>query len=215
MIEFYDYLNELTIKPEVLLVACTTDIAFKIVDMFINRGPIFEHPITMEFIYPPEDKGDDCLPSTTSARETLRKEILKRGYEWSLWLDNDMLVPPDMTETFLKYIKNEPDLLWVHSHHPKRCGNGEILRHGLGSCYIHRDLLENVPFIMCTIRGRNLGDDYLWIIIVRQFEVYRWIKVKHGMLFDVIHFGEDGSMLKCKGKAREELLKNLLTILSE
>lgn len=186
---FFKHLGELNNPPSEFWVSTTKDIY----DEF-TQGYNLDIPI--RHVHDPNDKGDDKIPSTTAAREELRREIMKSDYQWSMWLDNDILVPSGMTDKFLDHLEEYPDLLWVHSFHAYRLGDGKRKRHGLGSCYIHRDLLENIPFIECTVRDTGLGDDYLWIMIVNSFEGLGWIDTLHGPLFDVLHLRRDGTIVR-------------------
>lgn len=189
---FFKYILELNIPPEEIWISCTG----KIFDKFTEN---YSGDIPLVHIHGEEDLGDDWIWSTTSAREAIRQYFIKSDYDWSMWLDNDILVPKDMVETFLNYMKFDPKLRWVHGYHAYRKGDGEQLRHGLGSCFIHRDILEAVPFIMCKMNtcGEQhlLGDDYIWIQIVNSFSKLNWVNTKAGTLFDVGHLKKDGTIV--------------------
>lgn len=187
---FFEYISKLEQLPEEIWISCTDEIYTKAVEAYKLQIPI-------RHIHGGDDTGDDQIHSTTSAREALRVAILGSDYTWSMWLDNDMLVPPDMVEVADTYLATEPELLWIHSFHPCRQNAGESDRHGLGSCFIHRELL-NIPFVMATVRGRHLGDDYLWINWVGLFRRTRAIATKQGRLFNMKHYREDGLVVEWK-----------------
>lgn len=186
---FFKYILNLRILPQEIWISCTKEIFDQFTDTYSGDIPVI-------WVHGDDDTGDDQIHSTTSAREALRQKIIKSDYIWSMWLDNDILVPKDMVNTFLNYLDLEPDLLWVHGHHAYRLGDGKRLRHGLGSCFIHKDLLEGIPFVRCEVRGRNIGDDYFWITMANIFERLNKIKIIHGVLFDVLHLRKDGTIVK-------------------
>lgn len=186
---FFNHISKLNTPPSEIWISTPK----RLYDVFVSG---YNLDIPIKHIHNPDDKGDDKIPSTTAAREVLRQEIIKSGYQWSLWLDNDILVPPDMTDQFIDYLDQYTDLVWVHSFHAYRLGDGKEKRHGLGSSYIHRDLLENIPFIECTFRDVGFGDDFLWIRIVNSFENMGWINTLHGPLFDVLHLRKDGTIVR-------------------
>ena len=197
---FFKYLSRLNIPPQELLISATRTIFDKCMEVYSGEVPV-------TWIHGKRDLGNDMVVSTTSAREALRTAILERDYEWSLWLDNDILVPPDMIEKFKRLLGKTPDLLWVNAFHPARQkgGNQGRLRHGLGSSFIHRTLLEAVPFYCYELRGKFVGDDYPWKLIVSSFvSVYKF-KVKYGILFDVRHAVEDGSIHEFTEEQRAKL----------
>ena len=152
------------------------------------------------------DEGKDRIIDTTSAREALRQYILDSNYEWSLWLDNDILVPSNITERFLNYLKKHPNLLMAHSFHPARQPDVE-LRHGIGSSFIHRKVLHLYPFTYIGADGYYLGDDQIWFTVVSYFiRVFYKDSFVEGCLFDLKHLCEDGTVVKLPEKYRGELL---------
>lgn len=189
---FWEYVEKLNTQPVEILVSCTKKVYEKAIKSYHGDGPV-------RHIHGEGDLADDHIHSTTAAREALRLELIKLPHEWSLWLDNDILVPPEMVEQFCQLLEDDPLLLWVNAFHPARqkklyARGGE--RHGLGSSFIHRELLEAVPFIHYRLRGKNLGDDYLWKIIAGHF-LSNFKKEMHGTsgkLFNVKHAVEDGGI---------------------
>lgn len=187
---FLEHISKLNQQPEEIWISCTDEIYAEAMKEYNLQVPI-------RHIHGDSDTGDDQIHSTTAAREALRIAILTSDYTWSMWLDNDMLVPPDMVEIADKILQEDPEFLWIHCHHPCRQDAGESDRHGLGSCFIHRELL-NIPFVMATVNNRNLGDDFLWINWVGLFKRLGGVKVKQGRLFDMKHLREDGLVIEWK-----------------
>ncbi|KKM93813.1 hypothetical protein LCGC14_1204500, partial [marine sediment metagenome] len=121
---FWEYISKLNQPPEEIWVSCTKEIYDKCMGSYRLSIPI-------RHIHGDDDTGDDQIHSTTAAREALRREIISSDYEWSMWLDNDMLVPEDMVGIADNILGDDPDLLWIHSYHPCRQDSGETDRHGL------------------------------------------------------------------------------------
>ena len=194
---FFEYLGKLNILPQEIWISCTEEI-------YQECMKSYNLDIPVKWLHGEDDLGNDMIHSTTAARNAIREAHLASDYEWVLWLDNDMLVPPNMVDKFLDYLEADPKLQWVHSFHPYRLGDGTSLRHGLGSCFIHRDLMD-CPFIHIKLRGpdgrlHNLGDDYLWKVIIAQFQGYNWIKGKSGVLFKVDHLRKSGEIIELSGE---------------
>ncbi len=187
---FWEYISKLNQPPEEIWVSCTPAIYAECLKEYGLSVPI-------KHIHGSDDTGDDQIHSTTAAREALRRAIIESDYEWSMWLDNDMLVPEDMVEIADAHLAANPKLDWIHSYHPCREDGGETDRHGLGSCFISRELL-GIPFVMATVNDRKLGDDFLWINWVGLFVRMGKVEVKHGNLFDIKHYREDGEIISWK-----------------
>lgn len=195
---FWKYIEGLNIQPGEILVSSTKEIFNLFMKPYKGRTPV-------RWVHGEDDTGNDQIESTTSAREKLRQEILETPYVWSAWLDNDILVPPDYIEKFQKFLEKYPDAVLVNSFHPARQRN-ERMRHGLGSSFIHRDVLSAYPFTMATLRGKNLGDDYLWKILMSQFSSIFGFKMPHGAFFNVKHAIEDGSVREFDENDRGDLI---------
>lgn len=200
---FWEYVEGLNVQPVEIIVSCTKEVYDQAIESYHGVTPV-------RHIHGEGDLADDHIHSTTAAREALRQELITLPYEWSLWLDNDMLVPPEMIEQFSSLIETEPLLLWVNAFHPARqkalyARGGE--RHGLGSSFIHKELLEAVPFIHYRLRGKNLGDDYLWKLIATQFMTnFKSIMCGiSGRLFNVKHAVEDGSIHTFNEKIQRDI----------
>jgi len=193
--KFFKGILELNIPPEEIWISTTESLFSEFTDGYKGNIPIV-------WIHGEEDLGDDMIRSTTSAREALRQKFVESDYEWSMWLDSDIIVTQDMVEVFLDHLKNNNKLTWVHGYHPWREGEGIRSRHGLGSCFIHRYILSSVPFIRIQLpngnKYRNLGDDYIWIKIVASCEELGWVDAIHGKLWDLGHMKRDGTIVRYK-----------------
>ena len=194
---FFEHLLQLNILPQEMWVACTE----KIYNDFTSG---IEAEIPIANIRGSDDTGDDRIHSTTSAREALRQKIVSSDYEWSLWLDNDILVPPNLVEKFQTLLQKEPNLLIVNAFHPARQDDVKV-RHGLGSSFISRELLEAYPFTMARIRGKDLGDDYIWKMVMAQF-ASRGLPMRSGYYFDVKHLTSDGRIKEFSREIKGQLL---------
>jgi len=195
---FFDYLLKLDTSPQELLISTTKEIFDKCMTVYTGSLPV-------TWIHGEEDLGNDMIASTTSAREALRQGIIKRDYEWALWLDNDMLVPPDLWEKFCILRDREPTLILVNSYHPARQDYTDI-RHGMATTFTHRDALAAFPFLRCQIRGENYGDDQIWLSVIKSYRNRRKTKTLSGKFFDVKHMVEDGRIKSFKPEHRNELI---------
>jgi len=180
---FFKYLLALNNLPNEIWVASTE----RIFKEFTEK---IDSPVPILHIQGSSDTGDDRIHSTTSARETLRQRIVESNYDWSLWLDNDILVPPDLVEKFQTILRRQPDLLMINAFHPARQDDTKV-RHGLGSSFISKELLQAYPFTMATIREKDLGDDYIWKMVISQFS-NRDLPIYSGYYFNVKHLTSDG-----------------------
>jgi len=196
--DFIEHLERVTVQPEVIVVSSIPEIH----EIFFR----YQKNIPVVGITGDHDEGRNRIVDTTSARESLRQYIIKNNYEWSLWLDNDILVPSNITEKFLSYLRNNPEVKMVHSYHPAR-QYGEELRHGIGSSFIHKDLLEAYPFTYAEIKGHYLGDDQIWLLVINQLtSIYYPRSIIRGTLFDLKHKREDGTVASLSDKYRDQLL---------
>jgi len=195
---FFEHLLNLNTLPELLLISTTKEIFDKCMEVYTGNVPVV-------WIHGEEDTGNDMIVSTTSAREALRKAVLERGYEWALWLDNDMLVPPDLWEKFCILRDREPELVLVNSYHPARQDYTDI-RHGMATTFTHRDALAGFPFVRAEIRGNHYGDDQIWLHAIRSFRSRKGVKTLTGKFFDVKHMVEDGRIKSFKPEHRDELV---------
>ncbi len=186
---FWEHVQKLKIQPVKILISCTKDIFDKAIESYTGS-------VKLTWIHGEDDTGDDQIHSTTSAREALRTQLIKESTIWSMWLDNDILVPVDMVGSFKLLLEKNTGLLFVNAFHPARQLGGDTgkMRHGLGSSFIHKDLLETVPFVHYKLYNRNLGDDYIWKLITSQFmRAFKGSSIS-GILFNVKHAVEGGSI---------------------
>ena len=195
---FFECITKLNQQPETIFVSTTEEIYKQCPPL-----PNLKH-IQGEF-----DTGDDTIKSTTSAREKIRTSTLQTDEDWLLWLDNDIGVPVDLIERFETILARKPNLVMAHGVHPARQKNEE-LRHGMACTFTHRDLLSCHPFTRAYLRGANYGDDQIWLSVVGALGRFTWRKkdfeFESGVLFDVVHFVEDGSVRVVTEKHRGELV---------
>jgi len=196
MKEFIDHLNNLNQLPETLLVSTTPDIFEKCMKFGECKFPV-------KHVHGSEDNADNMVSSITSAREELRKQSIlwmtqhrALKVEWLLWLDNDILVFPDLIEVFESLLSKYPNLIMANSYHPARQDEVKV-RHGISCTFTHRDALMGLPFMMACVRGAHLGDDQIWLNTMHHMKGIRGqsgekLEVLGGIFFDVIHLTEDG-----------------------
>ena len=189
MPKFFEYMNKLNKYPDVLFISTTEQIYNECIQNKIINFPV-------KHIQGKNDKGNDQIESTTSAREEIRLQSLlymqdNPEIEWVLWLDNDIGVPSNLIEKANELL--QPEIVMLNSHHPARQDSVE-LRHGMACTFTHRDALAGFSFVMASIRGMNYGDDQIWLYVVHALARRDHAKAKSisGVLFDVIHFVEDG-----------------------
>lgn len=111
-----------------------------------------------------KDKMKEKCISIVHARNSLRKQALKTDAEWFLWLDSDVLMPPNALRDFLKigrpfmggWYKKKSGNDWVSAslvkgtavyHHKQPCR--EIIETdlvGLGCAMMSREILEKLDF---------------------------------------------------------------------
>ena len=198
--KFWNYIQKLNDPPARIFVSCTEE-------TFKKFSKSYSGLIPLTWLHGNGDMGNSHILSTTAAREVIRKEVIKLPYDWTLWLDSDILVPHDIIEKFEVLLEKNPKLIWVNGYHPARQEGGDAgrTRHGLASSFIHRDLLEGVPFFSCTIRGMTTGDDYIWKDIAgclaRPFE----LTILRGIYFDVGHALKDGSIHEFTSEQRTKM----------
>jgi hypothetical protein len=190
--QFLEAIKNLDVLPEKIYVSAIPHIIGQF-PMTLNGVPIIG--ITGE-----QDTGSDRIINTTSAREKLRTTFLETDYEWSLWLDNDMLVPSNLVELLSRLLEEHPGTKWAHSYHPARQGTGEMIRHGMGSSFVHRDILEAFPFILAHYQDKWYGDDQIFITIMTYVDrLYKLNMIRKGLLFPFKHLKANGEIISIKG----------------
>jgi len=186
---FWECIDGLTQQPETFFISTTKEVFDKFTDGKSNRV----------HIQGVDDKADDRIRSTTSAREAIRVHSLEYmekhpNVKWTLWLDNDIGVPMDLIDRFDGVVADKSSLVMAHSYHPAR-QDGEQLRHGMACTFTHRDVLASYPFTRAHLRGANYGDDQIWLSVMSQLGRFTWrddYEMIGGTIFDTIHFVEDG-----------------------
>lgn len=194
---FVEHISKVEPAPKEIVVSSIPEI-FELFPGTINGVKVVN--ITGEY-----DAGSDRIVNTTSAREALRQHLIKQGYDWSLWLDNDILVPKNIVERAESFLDNNEDVLMIHSYHPARQKN-ESIRHGMGSCFVNKKLLNLFPFIYIELNGRQWGDDQIWLNVTQRGQISLRYKVKAGCLFDVAHFIEDGTIRYFEEEQKKEFI---------
>jgi hypothetical protein len=195
---FFDYILKMNTPPREIWISATRELYDKFTDEY-------EGTIPLTWVHGEGDIGNQRIPSTTAAREALRQKILNSDYDWSLWLDNDMLVPPDMVEKFQILLRMRPDLLMVNAFHPGR--KKSDVRHGLGSSFISKEMLGAYPFTMARLRGKDLGDDYFWKVLMREFVHIFNFPILSDFYFEMKHLADNGEIREFTEKDKKKLLR--------
>lgn len=112
------------------------------------------------------------LPRIADAREKLRRYFLKHtNLDWALWVDSDILAPPELPDRLLQIAEKENSIL-ICNQYPARGEEGKERRNWQGSgcmlthriaCDIGRFLVTNFDF---EGRRRNISEDYNFFSLV-------------------------------------------------
>ena len=128
------------------------------------------------------------LERICSAREILRKYFIYSKYEWALWIDSDIICPPETPKVLLK-VAEKKNCILVSNQYPARTtgywsGSGCMLTHKL-ACTLSK-------FWIGRLGKKNISEDFVFLSIVdkskyfiREFlgkearVVGKFIKVEH------------------------------------
>lgn len=181
---YWNGVENLTQKPTKIFIHAKQDVFFHWMNQQEKPNVIWDAE--------PEDAKTRIVPGTTASRESLRKAFLEKGEtDWALWLDCDIIPSPDMIDKFEAFLKEHPDLVMLVAYHPSRSNISKV-RHGISCTFAHRDAMMAYPFTIATLRGHHLGDDQIWLYIIRQFSRRKGVETLSGLYFDVKHAHEDG-----------------------
>ena len=133
-----------------------------------------EYGVTVR--YSPElSVGRGILERICSAREILRKHFIyhPKDYQFGLWVDCDIVVPPNLFRTLYEKMEEENALVVVNKYQgrvhgdEKRmwCGSGVMLTHKI-ACMVSQFYLGKVP----REDGRltNLSEDFMFFAGIDQ-----------------------------------------------
>lgn len=115
------------------------------------------------------EKLSPGLPRITYAREKLREYFLQEtSVEWALWIDSDILAPPELPEILLKTIIEKNAILLCNKY-PCR-GDAGVKWSGSGCILTHRMACEIGRFMVTyfNVDGsiRSLSEDYNFFSLV-------------------------------------------------
>jgi len=119
----------------------------------------------------------------------LRKYFIKSKYEWALWLDSDIIPPPELPKILYEIAIKENALCVVNAY-PGR--NGKYW-HGAGCMLTHKDVCKvskfGIPYFSST--GKHLSEDAYFLSILRGLNAFsQWIGKKvivEGKFVEVKH----------------------------
>jgi len=180
--EFIRSLNKLRPQPEMKIICADLDTKYKdeleSYDLVVYYSPeIFSPPSYLERI---------CM-----SREILRKKFIYSNYEWSLWIDSDIIVPPD-TPRILYKIAKDSNCLVVSNGYPGSYGHEHEIWHGSGVMLTNKLACTGSRFWVADFNGKHLSEDFVFLSILDQgsyfIEQYtgrkarivgEFVKVKH------------------------------------
>ncbi len=116
------------------------------------------------------------LSRISAAREALREWFLSSKYDLSFWLDSDIVVPPDLPLLLYRIHSATHHVVVVHCY-PGR-GEGAIW-HGSGVMLVHRYGAEIGRFIVTSVKGMHISEDYNFFSLVSGAEPL--LEHYHGM----------------------------------
>ncbi len=167
--------------PEEIVICVDTDREFAVPD----GVTILESP-AMDYY-----KGH--LERICSAREILRRYFLKKNYPFALWIDNDIILPPETPEVLHEVLNSENVYIVVNKYQ----GRGDRKWCGSGVMFMERNacLLSRfwVSYIF-TPEGeeKHLSEDFVFFAIFDQGKYFikdwsgkggrvcdEYVKVKH------------------------------------
>lgn len=155
--EWVSTAKKLTPPPEEIVICVDVDREFDIPDGIT----VLESPVADYY------KGH--LERICSAREVLRRYFLKTGLPFSLWLDSDIMVPPETPSVLHKVWETENVYVVVNKYQ----GRGDTMWCGSGVMFMERNacLLSRfwVSYIF-TPEGeeKHLSEDFIFFAIFDQ-----------------------------------------------
>jgi len=168
--EFFKHIARFNYKPEMVVVAPDPEILYDVLDLSDVLGELTLLVLLAE--YP--NVYHSHLARITKARETLREWFLKSNYEYALWLDSDILAPPELPEKLLE-VALETKAVVVRNGYPGRSG---VIWHGSACMLTHRYACEVGRFIVTSINGMNISEDYNFFSLIKGAEPIIKHKVK-------------------------------------
>lgn len=158
--EFFMHVNRFSHKPAQVIVCVDSGIDKEMNRLGINESTRLRANERLRL-------GD--LPRIADAREKLRRYFLRNTkLDWALWLDSDVLAPPELPEKLLQ-VAEERNAILVCNRYPGRgeegvkwSGSGCILTHRI-ACDIGRFLVVNYDF---EGRRRNISEDYNFFSLI-------------------------------------------------
>lgn len=106
------------------------------------------------------------LPRIAYARERLREYFLNTSLDWALWLDSDILAPPELPEKLLQ-VADEKNSILICNKYP---GRGEEKWSGSGCILTHRIACDIGRFMVVSLDvgdiRKNICEDYNFFSLV-------------------------------------------------
>jgi len=97
------------------------------------------------------------------AREILRKKFLSTGIEWALWIDSDIICPPETPKVLLDVAENESCIM-VRNSYPSRVS--DQYWQGTGVLLVHRVGMASSLFWYPDQISPHVSEDYVFISIL-------------------------------------------------
>jgi len=148
--------------------------------------------------YSPEmSRHHGDLKRICSAREILRKHFIyhPRNYEMALWIDSDIIVPPEIPEILKQVMEEEGCLIVVNKYDGRGdgqwCGSGVMLTHRqactasrfwVGNIYNHEGVEKHLSEDFCFFAIFDQGTHFLKLWTGKSGrKCNEYVKVKHLM----------------------------------
>jgi len=137
--------------------------------------------------YVPEHSYGRKLLKIGEGREAVRRHFLEKGYEWLLFLDSDVIAPPETFKVMHGLAERHKVQIVQNLAEQRTGGIGAVW---FGCVLIHRDVLRNVVFYSIAASGDSwLSEDWIFFNILKWHNWwtpgrYPWIRapvvpVKH------------------------------------
>lgn len=155
--EFFKHIGNFIYKPSEIVV-CVEPKAEAELDRLSITG--------LTKLYGDLTLQSSCLPRIAYAREKLREYFLNTSLDWALWLDSDILAPPELPEKLLQ-VADEKNSVLICNKYP---GRGEEKWSGSGCILTHRVACDVGRFMVVSLdagdRRKNISEDYNFFSLV-------------------------------------------------
>lgn len=129
-----------------------------------------------------------------ASRNLLSKYVIDSPYDWALFIDSDIICPPELPELILETIEDENLIGLCHSY----LGRGQSLWSGSGIMMVHKNVCKASTFFAADPGPDIVGgsEDYTFLAIARGIkstigaQIGRDGGIPRRYLVDTLHFIE-------------------------